>query len=153
VSDNLSEARTHRFQHVEADALYALHDRHGVVYPRGRVVYRQGETSEELYVVLRGSVEFFIGGADGGEPTSVAVAKPGEYFGELGCFGREARRTTAIVGEDDTALLVFDQTSAAELLRHSPRFTMGIIKALADRLLALDFENAALKSGRHQGSA
>jgi CRP-like cAMP-binding protein len=135
-----------RFQHVEVDALYKLHDRHGVVYPRGRVVYRQGDLSQELYVVLRGSIEFFIHGSEEGDPVPVAVARPGEYFGELGCFGREARRTTAIVGEDETALLLFDQHSATELLRNSPRFALGIVNALAERLMTLDFENTQLKS-------
>jgi CRP-like cAMP-binding protein len=135
----------HRFQHVDVDALYKLHDRHGVVYPRGRVIYRQDELSQELYVVLRGSVEFFIRGDDGGETVPVALAQPGEYFGELGCFGREARRTTAVVREDDTALLVFDPSSATELLRNSPRFALDIVNALATRLLTLDFENSRLK--------
>ena len=134
-----------RFQHVDVDALYRLHDRHGVTYPRGRVIYRQGELSQELYVVLRGSVEFFIRDEHGDEPVPVAIAEPGEYFGELGCFGREARRTTAIVREDETALLLFDPNSATELLRNSPRFALDIVNALANRLLTLDFENAQLK--------
>jgi CRP-like cAMP-binding protein len=136
----------HRFQHVDVEALYKLHDRHGVVYPRGRVIYRQAELSQDLYVVLRGSVEFFIRDEQGGEPIPVAIAQPGEYFGELGCFGREARRTTAVVREDETALLLFDPTSATELLRNSPRFALDIVNALANRLLTLDFENTQLKA-------
>lgn len=133
-----------RLQHVDADALHRLHDGHGAVYPRGRVIYRQGETGTELYVVLRGSVEFFVHDNPGGAARAVAIAEPGAYFGELGCFGREPRRTTAVVREDDTALLVFNQTSAVALLRESPNFTIEIINALASRLLALEAENERL---------
>lgn len=140
----MPEPTGRKLHHVEADELLALHDRHGAVYPRGRVIYRQGETSDELYVVLRGSVEFFV--QDGAaSPVPVALAEPGQYFGELGCFGREPRRTAAVVREDDTALLIFNQTSAIALLRESPRFALEIVNSLATRLLALDVENAHLR--------
>jgi CRP-like cAMP-binding protein len=145
---------TPAFNHVDAEALMALHDRHGVVVPRGRVLYRQGETTSELYVVLRGSVQLVDDAGDGPR-----VIGPGGYFGEYACFGREPRRFTAVVREDDTALLVFTQTTAAELLRESPRFVIDIVNALAGRLLELEFERDDLRralgrpaAARHAGS-
>lgn len=142
-----------RLHHVEAKELLALHDRHGMRCPRGQVIYHQGETSDELYVVLRGSIEFFVRDGATGTPAPVAVAEPGQYFGELGCFGREPRRTTAVAREPDTALLVFNQTSATALLRESPRFTIEIINALAARLLEVEAENAQLRRNTNPPSA
>lgn len=132
--------------HVDAAALHALHERYGQVHPRGRVLYRQGDTSGELYVVLRGSVELFLpdAAAPGGQRAAV-VAAPGEYFGELACFGREPRRATAVVREDDTAVLLIDRAAAVDLLTASPRFVLDVIGSLAARLLFLEFENHDLR--------
>ena len=125
----------------------SLHDRHGVTYPSGRVLFREGDTTSDLYVVLRGRVMLLAHDASTGTPRIVRVVGPCGYFGEYACFGREPHRNTAVVHENDTALLIFSQTTAVELLRESPRFMIDIINELACRLLELEVERNDLRRG------
>ena len=133
------------FPHVDAAALFAMRDRHGSVFRKGRVLYRAGETSSDLYVVLRGRVALFSFDEKTGTSNHVREVGPGGYFGEYACFGREPRRYTAVVHENETAILVFTQVTATELLVASPRFIIEIINELAERLLELEAERNKLR--------
>jgi CRP-like cAMP-binding protein len=137
--------------HVDATALMRLREKHGAVYQRGQVLYRQGETSSELYVVLSGAVDLFVRDAPGATPRPAGVAQPGAYFGELACFGRMPRRTTAVIAQDDTALLAFTGTTAVELLERSPRFMLQVVATMAAQLLELEHRAEQLAAAAPAG--
>jgi CRP-like cAMP-binding protein len=121
-------------RNIDFEALRALRDRHGAVYPKGRVIFRHGDTSPEFYVVLQGSVELSLTDKESGVKQVLHVAPPGDFFGEMSCFGGDPRSATAIANEDNTVLLQFNQETAIQLLRASPRFTLGVIQRLCDRV-------------------
>src|SRR5262245_60960727 len=121
-------------RNIDFEALRGLRDRHGAVYPKGRVIFRRGDTSPEFYVVLQGSVELSITHAETGAKSVLLVAPPGDFFGEMSCFGGQPRSATAIANEDNTILLQFNQETAIQLLRASPRFALGVIQRLTDRV-------------------
>ncbi|HEY3107398.1 MAG TPA: DUF2225 domain-containing protein [Chloroflexota bacterium] len=121
-------------RNIDFEALRGLRDRHGAVYPKGRVIFRRGDTSPEFYVVLQGSVELSITNPETGAKSVLLIAPPGDFFGEMSCFGGQPRSATAIANEDGTVLLQFNQETAIQLLRASPRFALGVIQRLTDRV-------------------
>jgi putative ABC transport system ATP-binding protein len=67
----------------------------------GQVLFRQGDTSDLVFVVESGEVEIFRELADGGEEP-LAVVRPGNYFGELGPMLNLPRSATARARSDAT---------------------------------------------------
>lgn len=120
--------------------LRGLSQKHGHVYPRGSVIFAEGEVSGDFYVILSGSVEIAKEGVgpDGKPEHRVLVTLgPGSFFGEMATFTGEARSATTIAVED-TAVLHFNQLSAAQLLRANPQFGLDIIRTLCQRVRSLN---------------
>jgi CRP-like cAMP-binding protein len=129
---------------IDFQALNRLQSRHGASYPRGRVIFHKGDLDPIFYVVLRGSVELSI--TEGGYKQVLHVATAGDFFGEISCFAAQPRSATAAAAEDDTVLLQFDQASVVSLMRASPRFCLGLIQRLCDRVVMADEKIADLTS-------
>ena len=59
-------------------------------------VFRQGEPSEDLYLILDGSVSVIVDDIEDPEQEMVvSYLNPGEFFGEMGLFGEEHRTATS----------------------------------------------------------
>ncbi len=130
-------------RNIDFDALRSLRDRHGAAFPRGRILFREGDTSAEFYVILQGSVELSIKDKATGNKTVLHVAQAGAFFGEMSCFSGLPRSATATAAED-SVLLFFNQDTAIQLLRASPRFALGVIQTLCDRIRAANERIATL---------
>jgi CRP-like cAMP-binding protein/uncharacterized protein (DUF2225 family) len=120
-------------RNIDFEALRSLRDRHGAAFPRGRVICREGDTTSEFYVVLQGSVEVSQKDTSTGEKRVLFTVSSGGFFGEMSCFSGLPRSATCIAAED-SVLLYFNQDTAVQLLRASPRFALGVIQSLCDRL-------------------
>jgi CRP-like cAMP-binding protein len=81
---------------------------------------------------------------EGGYKQVLLVAPPGDFFGEITCFSAVPRSATATANEDDTILLRFDQSTVVQLMQASPRFCLGIIQRLCDRVVAANAKIAEL---------
>jgi len=56
------------------------------------VVFRQGDPSEHLYLILDGSVSVIVDDSEAPDQEMVvSYLNPGEFFGEMGLFGEEHR--------------------------------------------------------------
>lgn len=141
-------------RNIDFDALRSLRDRHGAAFPRDRVLFREGDTSAEFYVILQGSVELSLKDKSTGNKTVLHVAQAGAFFGEMSCFSGLPRSATATAAED-SVLLFFNQDTAIQLLRASPRFALGVIQTLCDRIRAANERIATLaeSAGGPSGSA
>lgn len=73
-------------------------------FPKGQVIFRQGDSGEEMFVISRGRVRLTIG-ADGHE-REIAVLGPGDFFGELSLLSDIPRTATAQAVEDATLLAI-----------------------------------------------
>ncbi|MBI2939874.1 MAG: DUF2225 domain-containing protein [Chloroflexi bacterium] len=128
---------------LDLDALRGLRRKHGAFYPKGSVIFKEGDPSTFFYVILQGSVRFVKerrgGQADpSGEPgVHLATLGPGHFFGEMATFTGRPRSATAIC-EADTSVLYFDQATALDLVTSSPRFALSLIRTLCDRLTYAD---------------
>ena len=61
------------------------------------VVFRQGEPSEDLYLILDGSVSVIVDDIEDPEQEMVvSYLNPGELFGEMGLFGEEHRTANLV---------------------------------------------------------
>ena len=61
------------------------------------VVFRQGERSEDLYLILDGSVSVIVDDTEDPEQEMVVShLNPGEFFGELGLFIEEHRTANLV---------------------------------------------------------
>ncbi len=72
--------------------------------PKGAVIFRQGDSGNEMFVISEGRVRLTIG--TGGHQKEVAVFGPGEFFGELSLLSGAARTATAEAVEDSTLLVI-----------------------------------------------
>jgi CRP-like cAMP-binding protein len=73
-------------------------------FPKGTVIFRQGDPGEEMFVVAAGHIRLTIG--KGGHETEVNTLGPGEFFGELSLLSGEPRSATATATEDATLLAI-----------------------------------------------
>ncbi|MCA9600489.1 MAG: cyclic nucleotide-binding domain-containing protein [Polyangiales bacterium] len=83
-----------------------------VEVPAGHVVIRQGEASEGLYVVLRGTM--LVSRVDGGTTTELARLGVGEMLGEIAIVNRSL--TTATVRAAEPSAVLFLERGYAERL-------------------------------------
>ena len=75
-----------------------------IVYRRshepGDYVIREGEETDELYMILEGAVEVSV------DDRAIAHLEPGEHFGELALFGPTERTADARASEESTLLVL-----------------------------------------------
>ena len=65
-----------------------------VTFPKGGVIFSEGDGGDRLYVVLEGKVKLGVSSSDGRE-NLLSVQGPGEMFGELSLFDPGPRTATA----------------------------------------------------------
>jgi CRP/FNR family transcriptional regulator, cyclic AMP receptor protein len=104
-------------------------------FPKGTVLFREGDAGAEMYIIGAGRVEIVkrIAGVE----KTVAVLGPGEMLGELALLNQKPRTATAVV-LDSLDALVIDSSTLESMLAQNPEFTMRLIRRLADRLDVAD---------------
>ena len=61
------------------------------------VVFRQGELSQDFYLILEGTVSVIVDDVEDPEQEMVvSYLNPGEFFGEMGLFGEETRAANLV---------------------------------------------------------
>jgi len=96
----------------------------------GDVVYREGDQSNALYVVVDGSVRLHQG------EEVITTAERSDAFGTWAVLDAEPRVTTAtVVG--DARLLRIDRDDFLELLADHSEITQGVFKTVAGRMRRL----------------
>jgi CRP-like cAMP-binding protein len=109
----------------------ALFQRYGQEYPKGTVVFTDGEPGKQVFVLQSGRVE--ITKKVGDLETRLAVLGPGEFFGEMAIISNKPRSATAVVTED-SKLLVIDPKTFEGMIRGNSEIALRMIKRLAERL-------------------
>ncbi|NVJ03110.1 cyclic nucleotide-binding domain-containing protein [Myxococcus sp. AM001] len=68
---------------------------HSRTYPAGAFLFREGETSQEMFVIAEGKVRISKSMPGIGEE-ALAILEPGEYFGEMAVIEDSPRSADAI---------------------------------------------------------
>jgi CRP/FNR family transcriptional regulator len=102
-----------------------------VELPAGRVLFKQGDTAHELFIVISGQVRVERNG------TVLAHRGPGEFFGEIALVA-EGPRTATATCVTDCRLLVLGHRDFHSLMDEFPSLKMRVLETLAKRVRTLD---------------
>jgi len=101
----------------------------------GEVIFRQGDAGEGLFLVVSGRLRVSVA-ADGPERALYDIGR-GAIVGEMALLTDRPRAAT-VQAVRDSDLLLLRVSSFRSLLERSPALVSGVIRLLADRLLAVD---------------
>jgi uncharacterized membrane protein len=108
-------------------ALAQLADRSSV--EADTVLFRAGDPGESLYVVAGGEVELFLEDTVG-QKIVLAVAGPGDLFGELALLD-EGSRTATAVARVASDLIAVEREDLLRLVQRQPEAAMALLAAMA----------------------
>ncbi len=100
----------------------------------GDVIFDEGSTGRELFVVLEGQVE--IAKVDGARKTVIVTLGKGEFFGEMAVIDGSSRSATAIAAASHTRVMRINHARFVYLVSQQPAFALMIMDALSKRLRA-----------------
>jgi CRP/FNR family cyclic AMP-dependent transcriptional regulator len=126
-----------------------LFHRFGREFPKGTVLFREGEPGAEMYVIQQGRVH--ISTSVGDVEKILSDLGPGEFFGEMSILNNAPRSATATCAED-SKLLVIDPKTFEAMVRSNAEIAVRMIKKLADRLQEADrqIENLLIRDSSSQ---
>lgn len=116
------------FEHVtNEDLSYIAAIAQEVRFDAEKVVYKEGDISDSMYMVLEGKVKIHIG------ESLVMIEDLKDVFGAWSLFDDEVRLVSATTQEDCLLLQIYKE-DMLELLADHVGITEGILKAMAKRL-------------------
>jgi CRP/FNR family cyclic AMP-dependent transcriptional regulator len=115
----------------DAELATLVDDFHPKEYSKDEIIFRQGDHSRELYLVMRGKVRIFRISPSGAE-TTIAIYSTGSVMGEFALVDSEPRSATgkAIEVAD---LLVMSHDKFLRHMRDMPDLALEMTKLLASR--------------------
>lgn len=115
------------------------------LYAPGEVVFRQGESGRELFIVKSGEVAVVVG-REGGSTAEVGRLRRDACFGELAVMTGEARSAT-VVATVDTVLVAIDRDTVHDLIADAPKVAEKLTEVLVARQALLE-ENLSQRQAR-----
>ncbi len=103
-------------------------------YDVGDVIFEEGSTGRELYVVLDGKID--IVKTTGATKTTIVTLGKGEFFGEMAVIDGSSRSATAIAAAPETKVMRINHARFVYLVSQQPAFALMIMDALSKRLRA-----------------
>jgi membrane protein len=94
----------------------------------GEVLFREGDSGNEMYYVLSGEVSLSRKGSQ------LIALKEGGYFGEMSMLLSAPRTATATVAAPGTKLVMISHDNFDTILRENPGIVQTILKEMASRL-------------------
>ena len=108
-----------------------LFQRFGREFPRGAVLFREGEPGREMFVVHQGRVT--ISKRVGEVEKILSTLGAGEFLGEMAILNNKPRSATATCVEDSKVLVIEGKTFET-MIRSNAEIAVRLIKKLSDRL-------------------
>ncbi|EHI43300.1 transcriptional regulator [Rhodococcus opacus PD630] len=103
-----------------------------VDFPRGHVIFNEGDPGHELYIIAEGKVKVGRRSPDSRE-NLLAILGPSDMFGELTIFDPGPRTSTATALTPVRAMRM-DREALGEWIRQRPDITDQLLRVLARRL-------------------
>jgi len=102
-----------------------------VTFPKGKVLFRQGDRGTAAYVVNSGAIGIFREAGDRKIP--LATVRKGELFGEMAVIDNSPRMATAFVLEEST-LMVISVDAMADKMKRTDPFIKALVLMLMNNL-------------------
>ena len=99
-------------------------------YPKNSVFITEGDSSDSLFVVLKGKVKVFVSDNEGHEMI-LDTHGPGEYVGEMALDGNP--RSASVMTLEPTTFSVVARDPIREAIRQNPDFALEMIAKIIDR--------------------
>lgn len=114
--------------------------------PSGTIVFKSGDPSRGLFIVVSGQVKLALQGAQGGERV-VELVGCGGVFGEIAVLNGRHLLTAETLA--DTQLVHFPKALVLAEMERTPEFTRGIVSIMSRRFGRLlgALEDCTLHSG------
>lgn len=103
-----------------------------IAYPKGTIVFEQGDIGRIVYFVKIGRVRIARATADGKEIT-VALLRPGDLFGEEVVFSDDVARSTFATCVEDTLLCMARAADLYGLMTRHPVIAVNVAKYLNEQ--------------------
>jgi NTE family protein len=114
------------FRTLPKNVLRAIYKNLEVVnYEKDKIIFREGDDGNSLYLVHTGRIEIFVERND--EERVLNYIGPGGWFGELALMGRGQRAANARVSVD-TKLIVINRNEVEEILKLYPTAALTLLK-------------------------
>lgn len=110
--------------------------RRTVTYSKGKTVFRQGQPSDAVMYLQKGSIKISVLSRTGKEAV-VAMLGPGDFFGEGALTGQSIRIGTA-TATALTTVVIIDKAAMLRLLRDEPTFSERFISYMLARNLRIE---------------
>jgi CRP-like cAMP-binding protein len=100
----------------------------------GDVIFEEGSSGRELFVVLEGKIE--IAKITSAGKTVIVTLGKGEFFGEMAVIDGSSRSATAIAAAPNTRVMRINHARFVYLVSQQPAFALMVMDALSKRLRA-----------------
>ena len=107
-----------------------------VSYPKGKIVFSQGQPSDAVMYIQKGGIKISVLSRTGKEAV-VAMLGPGDFFGEGALTGQSIRIGTA-TATTLTTVLIIETAAMLQLLRDEPTFSERFIAYMLARNLRVE---------------
>lgn len=103
-------------------------------FPKQAVIVTEGDCGDALYVILEGSVQFFLMGEDGRQFV-LGTAGPGDYFGEMALDG--GPRSASVAALEACRCAIVPGADMHAFVEHYPAVALTIMRNLSRRVRVL----------------
>ncbi len=100
-------------------------------YPKDTMIFAEGQTGDELYILQRGQVK--ISKIVGDKEVLLAILKPGDIFGEMALIDSKPRSASADAYED-AVLLAVNRVNFERMVTAQPQIITRLTTLLAERI-------------------
>ena len=115
----------------------------GKTYSNGKVIVRQGEMGDRMFVIQSGRVR--VTRTVDGREIELAELKEGDFFGEMAIIDRETRSAT-VSAVGDVRLLSIDKKNFLRRIHEDPSLAYRVLQRMSQKIRELDAELTQLKS-------
>jgi CRP-like cAMP-binding protein len=112
-----------------------LFDRFGHSVEAGRVIFKEGDTGDTMYIIQHGRVKITKRVSD--VDKILMVLGKGDFFGEMAII-RQIKRTATATAIDSCGLLTFNREGFLNMISKNTNIAMNIIEKLCLRLEIAD---------------
>jgi len=112
--------------------LQSIADRGGIRrYAAQTVIITEGDSSDQLYIILSGRVKVYTGN-EAGKELVIATHGPGEYIGELSLDG--GVRSASVMTLESSTVSVVSGANLRDFVATHPDFALNLIRKLIWRV-------------------
>jgi sulfate permease, SulP family len=101
-------------------------------FPRGKIIFREGDPGSELFIVTKGRASAYLNLINGGD-IRLATFAPGTIFGELAILDT-GPRSASVVADDEVICYVLSEQQFAALAKDAPAVAIKLLSGLGREL-------------------